>query len=277
MGGMGDSASLHRREEVFHDDWAASTPAGEILVDESFEGPCALEHRIILRRWGGPGALRGARLLDVGCGLGEASVYFAKLGAEVVASDLSPGMVAKAEELAAHHGVGDRVRGHVAAAEELWPWEGEFDYAYAGNVVHHVGDRDGFWTNLRTALVPGGRFATWDPVKYNPAINVYRRMATEVRTEDERPLGIGDLRDARRFFPGAVADFTWIARLGLFLSYRMRGMDPNRVRYWKRIHQETAATLPWFWGAASLADRALCEMPWVRWLAWNITITGARP
>ena len=34
---------------------------------------------------------------------------------------------------------------------------------------------------------------SWDPLKYNFFINVYRKIATDVRTEDEHPLSIEDI------------------------------------------------------------------------------------
>ncbi len=34
----------------------------------------------------------------------------------------------------------------------------------------------------------GGSFVSWDPILYNPLINIYRKLATEVRTKDEHPL-----------------------------------------------------------------------------------------
>ena len=40
----------------------------------------------------------------------------------------------------------------------------------------------------------------WDPLRYTPVINIYRRMATKVRTEDEHPLGKSDVRLMRRTF-----------------------------------------------------------------------------
>ena len=53
--------------------------------------------------------------------------------------------------------------------------------------------RRGLAAGLR-ALKPGGMFFSYDPLTYNPLINVYRRMATAVRTTDEAPLTVADIR-----------------------------------------------------------------------------------
>ena len=99
---MKDSLAIHDKESAFHDLWALSTPLEQIAVHEAFEAPTAVENRAILAAMGD---LAGKRLLDVGCGLGESSVYFALRGALVTAVDLSPGMVECAVKLGRVHGV----------------------------------------------------------------------------------------------------------------------------------------------------------------------------
>jgi len=71
----------HQREIEFYDEWAASTPLETIRVRELFEYPVAMENQWILELMGD---LRGKKLLDIGAGLGESSVYFALQGADVV-------------------------------------------------------------------------------------------------------------------------------------------------------------------------------------------------
>jgi hypothetical protein len=83
-----DAARKHA-EEIFHDEWAASVDVAKINVRQMNEACTTPEMRYIRRALGD---LKGRTLLDVGCGLGEASVYFALLGAEVTATDISPGM-----------------------------------------------------------------------------------------------------------------------------------------------------------------------------------------
>ncbi len=65
---------VHRKEAEFHDQWAIETPLEKISVREAFEAPTAPENRFILRKMG---TLTGKRVLDIGAGLGESSVYFA--------------------------------------------------------------------------------------------------------------------------------------------------------------------------------------------------------
>lgn len=262
---------IHRSESEFHDRWAEETDLSSIHVREAFEAPTAFENRFILSQMGD---LKGKRLLDIGCGLGESSVYFALCGAQVTATDLSPGMVSTAVELANRHGVS--IEGVVSAAESLNVPDGTFDFVYVANTIHHVTDRAALFNQILKALKPGGRFFSIDPVAYNPVINVYRRMATKVRTEDESPLTVADIAMARRYFSDVQHREFWIATLALFLKYYMIDrVHPNADRYWKRIFRETNRSL-WWWQPLRALDAVLTRLPGVRWWAWNTVIWGRR-
>jgi len=264
--------TAHGRESTFHDQWAASVDLKSIAVREAFEAPTALENRFILRQMGDLG---GRRLLDIGCGLGESSVYFALSGARVTATDLSPGMVQTAVELGRLHGVG--VEGIVAPGEELPVPTDHYDFVYAANTLHHVTDREKLLQHIHRALKPGGSVYLWDPLAYNPIINVYRRMAAQVRTADESPLTFQDAALAKRYFPNARHREFWIGSLALFLKYYfIDRIDPNQQRYWKRIYQETPRRL-WWWRPLAAMDSALTQVPLFRRLAWNMVIWGNKP
>src|SRR6185503_17294794 len=68
--------------------------------------PTCLENIHLLARFGD---LKGKRVLDIGCGQGDSSVYFALQGAEVWAIDVSDRMVEFTRKLAVRHGVGDKM------------------------------------------------------------------------------------------------------------------------------------------------------------------------
>ena len=264
--------TTHERESVFHDQWAASVDLKSIPVRETFEAPTALENRFILGRMG---ELRGKRLLDIGCGLGESSVYFALQGAQVTATDLTPGMVATAVELGRLHGVG--VEGIVAPGEQLPVPANHYDLVYAANTLHHVTDREKLLQQIWRALKPGGGVFLWDPLAYNPIINVYRRMATQVRTADESPLTFHDVVLTKRHFENVRHREFWILSLALFVKYYcIDRIHPNQERYWKLIYKETPRRLRW-WRPLAAMDCVLTRVPLIRRLAWNTVIWGNKP
>jgi SAM-dependent methyltransferase len=262
----------HQREAAFHDAWAGSTRLEDVLVRESFEAPTALENQFILSRMG---SLAGKKLLDIGSGLGESSVYFALQGARVTTVDVSPQMVETALALGRKFGV--ELDGIVSDAEDLDVPKASYDVIYIANAIHHIRDREALFARMSRALKPGGLFFSYDPLAYNPLINVYRRMATAVRTPDEAPLTAVDIQLAKRHFCNVEHREFWIAGLLLFVKYYLVDrVHPNQDRYWKRILRETPERLGW-WMPLRWIDRLLTRIPMVRWLAWNVVIYGQKP
>jgi ubiquinone/menaquinone biosynthesis C-methylase UbiE len=268
---MSSDVILHTREAAFHDAWATSTRLEDVLVRACFEAPTAVENQFILRQMG---PLEGKKLLDIGAGLGESSVYFALKGAHVTTVDISPAMVETAMRLAERHGV--ELRGVVSVGEELNVPDAHYDLVYIANTIHHVQDRAKLFETIQRALKPGGRFFSYDPLVYNPAIQVYRRMATEVRTPDESPLTRADLKLAKEYFRNVGHREFWLTSLALFLKYYVGDrVHPNEDRYWKRILRETRESLGWWMPLRSI-DAVLTHVPLVRWLAWNVVMWGEK-
>jgi 2-polyprenyl-3-methyl-5-hydroxy-6-metoxy-1,4-benzoquinol methylase len=257
-----------QNEREFHDAWADSEDVEKIDVRASNEVCTAPEMRYISRRLGN---IKGKRLLDVGCGLGEASVYFAILGADVTSSDLSQGMLDATTRLARINGVS--VKQHVASAEDmqLSP-EDKFDIIYAGNLLHHV-DIEETITRIKPHLAVGGIFVTWDPLAYNPAINVYRSMATDVRTPDEHPLKWNDIKLFHKHFGTVETRYFWLTTLIIFVLMSLaQRRNPNKERFWKVVVQE-GDKWAWLYRPLEAFDRlVLAIFPPLRLLCWNVVI-----
>lgn len=270
--GPAADAGRKHAEQAFHDDWAAQEDIAAIDVRRRNEACTAPEMRHIRQALGD---LRGRELLDVGCGLGEASVYFALEGARVVATDVSPGMCDAAQRLAARHGT--TIETHVSAAEDLGLGDRMFDVIYTGNTLHHV-DIPATMDRLLKHLRPGGVFVSWDPVAYNPLINVYRRIATQVRTPDEHPLRLSDIRAVRRRFASSEVRWFWCTTLLVFVWMAVgQRRSPNRERYWKKVVDE-ADTWQSVYRPLERIDRILLTcLPFLRPLCWNVVIVGRTP
>jgi hypothetical protein len=59
----------------------------------------------------------------------------------------------------------------------------------------------------------------WDPIEYNPAIQIYRGKAAEVRTVDEHPLRIRDLNLIKSKFSKVTTRFFWLSALIVFFKF----------------------------------------------------------
>jgi len=123
---------------------AVLAPAAEVLVDAA-----------------GIGA--GDRVLDVGCGTGNASLAAAARGAEVTAIDPSPGLVALARERA--EAAGASVRVAVASAGALPCGDGAFDAVVSSFAVIFAPDAEAAVREIVRVVRPGGAVAlsTWLP------------------------------------------------------------------------------------------------------------------
>jgi len=260
-----------KKEQAFHDQWASAIDVEGIRVSDYFEACTAPENRFILKHLGD---VRGKYLLDLGCGAGENSVYFASRGANCVASDYSPGMVEVALRLAEANRV--QVEGRVINAMAIDFPDNTFDIVYASNLLHHIPHPKLTLQEMHRVLKPGGVACFWDPLKHNPIINVYRRMATEVRTEDETPLDINIVDFIRSLFAQTTYDTFWLASLWIFLQfYLIEKVNPNQERYWKKIIVEQERLRREYLFLEKL-DVFLKKVPLMKRMAWNLAVVARK-
>lgn len=252
-----------QREKDFHNQWAKTIDIDDLLVRESFEAPTAIENRFALQAMGD---LRGKKVLDLGCGAGETSVYFALQGADVCACDLAEEFLAVAERLAKKFNVS--IRWSVAETAFLPYPESHFDYVFSNGVLHHV-ELSTTAREIRRVLKPGGKALFIEPLPYNPIINIYRIMAKDMRSKDERPLSFKQLKSFASNFTSWSHQEFWLFSLLIFFHFFFRGWHPSRVRYWKRVIEAGEE----YKGIFSIFQRwdAFClkYLSLLRYLCWN--------
>jgi 2-polyprenyl-3-methyl-5-hydroxy-6-metoxy-1,4-benzoquinol methylase len=106
------------------------------------------------------GDVRGRRLIDLGCGRGASSLYFASLGAEVISVDLSAVAVRNLQEYCASHDVRN-VRPVRLSALELRSL-GTVDFVFGSMILHHIEPFVRMADALRAVLPAGGRAFFWE-------------------------------------------------------------------------------------------------------------------
>lgn len=264
--------SVESKERDFHDRWAEEIDALSLDIERVVAGSTSPENRWIFSRLG---PLVGKRILELGSGSGEPAVFFARQGAVVIAADISSGMLDVVSRLAKRHGV--RVDTAVASADDLAAFADQsFDIVYAANLLHHV-DIGKCLSEVRRVLKPGGKAAFWDPLAYNPAINVYRRMAGAVRTENEHPLKRTDVALMRSMFREVETRFFWLASLVVFLKfYLIDRIHPSEDRYWKLIIRWERELSPLVRRLLAVDDFFLKVCPPLKWWCWNVAAIATK-
>jgi SAM-dependent methyltransferase len=104
-----------------------------------------------------PDDLRGALVLDVGCGMGRFTDVASRWGATVVGVDLTAAVDSAAANL------GNRPNVHLLQADvfSLPLREGSFDVVFSIGVLHHTPSTLAAFDRLPGLLKPGGRIAIW--------------------------------------------------------------------------------------------------------------------
>jgi predicted nicotinamide N-methyase len=154
--------------------------------------------RVLARRVGVV-ALRGARVLELGCGLGLPSLAAALAGGRVLATDWSPDAIAFAARNARANGL--RVETAVAAWREpdALVARGPWDLVLGSDVLYEPRNGDQLEALLPRVLAPRGRVWLADP-RRPAAVYFHERMEPRwsFRTELDRGPPPVELHELRR-------------------------------------------------------------------------------
>jgi SAM-dependent methyltransferase len=144
----------------------------------------------------------GAKVADVGCGLGTSTILMAQAYAKstFVGFDYHPASIGMAREAAAKAGVSDRVKFEVAAAKD-YPGKG-YDFVAFFDCLHDMGDPVGAAQHVLQTLASNGTWMIVEPFAHdklednlNPIGRVFYAASTMLCTpaslSQEVGLGLG--------------------------------------------------------------------------------------
>lgn len=145
----------------------------------------------------------GTKALEYGCGPGSQAFSLAASGVQVTGIDISEVAIQQAKVQADSLNVS--VDFLTMNAESLKFPENCFDLVCGSGILHHL-HLDTAYAELARVLKPSGRAVFLEPLGHNPLINAYRALTPKLRTEDEHPLLMRDLKAASQYFSQVKAE-----------------------------------------------------------------------
>ncbi len=265
---MNDSEQRERLtiEKSFHDSLTDIIESEQLCIYENFESIIAQENASILKWFNN---LKNKKILDLGCGLGEASLFFNSLDAEVYSQDISLQQLIKLKKNAIDYNA--PISLNLSDASALPFKNSTFDFVYGNGVLHHI-DIPTATNEIKRILKPNGKAAFIDPLPYNPAIKIYRNMARKFRSSTEKPLSKAQIKWICKQFSNSQHEVFWLTSLIVFFyMYFIEKVHPSEDRYWKRLYRNEKKYST-FLKPFICIDKYLKKIPGLSWLAWNVVI-----
>ena len=218
--------------------WGWGTPAGRMRARRRAE--------LIARA---AGLTRDARVLEVGCGTGVFTEYFAASGAQLIAVDISPELLEKARK---RHLPTEQVLFKESRFEDC-DIDGPFDAVIGSSVLHHL-DIETALAKMLNLLKPGGFLCFAEPNAINPQIFMMFRF--------------------RSYFPELSPDENPVLRWRLKDKLISAGFDVPEIIPFDWLHP---ATPPPLIGVVDKMGQMMEKIPFLREFAGSLLICARRP
>jgi SAM-dependent methyltransferase len=199
----------------------------------------------------------GKRALEFGCGNGAHALELCRYAKHVSGIDISDVAVEIGTKHAREGGISN-VEFRAMDAENLEFPDNNFDMICGVGILHHL-DLDRAYAELARTLVPEGSAIFIEPLGYNPFINLFRRLTPSIRTPDEHPFLVRDLKLADKFFGKVDLHYYHLTTLAA-APFSRSAVGKQAVR------------------VGNAVDRALfASMPWLRKYAWFVVMEMSEP
>jgi SAM-dependent methyltransferase len=169
-------------------------------------------------------------VLEFGCGVGSYVFFLVRRGATVTGIDLSKVAIKQVKEQTQRERL-ENIRLSVMDAEALGFGNDTFDVICGSGILHHL-DLSKACSELTRTLTSDGTAVFLEPLGHNPLITLYRRFTPHLRTEDEHPLQMKDIKVMATCFGRVDVHFFHLCSLLAVpfrrlpgFSYLLRGFD----------------------------------------------------
>ena len=220
--------------------WGWASPAGRVRSERRAE-LCARA----------AGLRPGLRVLEIGCGNGFFTEKYGRSGAEIIATDLSPDLIA----LALRSYPGEKILYLPAAADKLPFPDQSFDAVVGNSVLHHLDLAPALRESFRL-LRPGAALAFAEPNLLNPQMFLQRKIPR------------------LRRWAGDSADETAYVRFRLRRLLQELGFTQVSITPFDFLHPATPPALIPF---VSVVGKILEAIPLLLEIAGSLLISARKP
>lgn len=198
---------------------------------------------------------KDAIVLEYGCADGFLSLgkdHIAANAREFHGIDISDKAIEKAQANADAQGI-TQAHFTVMNAEQMTFEDNRFDLVFGRGIIHHL-DLGQCFQEISRVLKPGGQALFYEPMGHNPLINGFRKKTPHMRTEDEHPLLMSDLKLAERYFSKVHGTFFGLTTLGA-VPFRKTFFGSKMMKLCEQ------------------ADNLLLRLPLLKENAWHVLLT----
>ncbi len=141
------------------------------------------------------------KVLDYGCGKGDEVFFLAKYSSEIFGIDISEEGIKQALKKLEEEpeSIKRKINFLVMDGEKMTFKDNSFDIVCGTGILHHL-NLDSSLKEIRRVLKPTGKAIFFEPLGHNPVLNIFRRFTPNLRTPDEHPLLMRDIKKAYNYF-----------------------------------------------------------------------------
>jgi 2-polyprenyl-3-methyl-5-hydroxy-6-metoxy-1,4-benzoquinol methylase len=176
------------------------------------------------------GNVEGKTVVDLGCGRGATSLFFAYHGAKVISVDISEMAISNLFKYCQDNSIAN-INPVKMPAQEILKL-GKVDFIFGSMILHHIEPFDEFSRNLRTVIKPGGKGFFWENSARSRTMIWFRQnivgklWVPKFGDPEEFPLTPGEVNEIRKYFHVEI-EYPELLFFRMISSYLLRGHFNN--------------------------------------------------
>jgi len=181
---------------------------------------------ILHRALGHFGNIENKIVIDLGCGRGATSLFFAYCGANVISVDLSEEAIANLSKYCQDNDIRNVTPMKMPA--QVISKLGKADFMFGSMILHHIEPFDEFVRSLRNVIKPGGKGFFWENNAHSKTMIWFRQNIVgklwmpKYGDPDEFPLTSSEVDEIKKYFHVEI-EYPELLYFRMISSYLLRG------------------------------------------------------